>query len=59
MLTSVRVPPAAAYRLTFGVPTPENRPLVSGILAVLAVNLVVGAFIFVAFREPDPGEKED
>jgi len=51
--------PAALYRITLGQPTADNRALVSGILAVLAVNVVVGTFIFVAFREADPGPKED
>jgi hypothetical protein len=50
---------AALYRITLGQPKADNRALVSGILAVLAVNVVVGAFIFVAFKEADPGPKED
>ncbi|GIL43851.1 hypothetical protein Vafri_1454 [Volvox africanus] len=39
------------YALTIGIPAPENRAVASAIAAVLGVNLVVGAFIFVAFRE--------
>ncbi|GLC43326.1 hypothetical protein PLESTM_001459100, partial [Pleodorina starrii] len=39
------------YALTIGIPAPENRAVASAILAVLGVNLVVGSFIFVAFRE--------
>ncbi|KAG2490473.1 hypothetical protein HYH03_011102 [Edaphochlamys debaryana] len=39
------------YRLTVGIPQPDQRAVVSAILAVLGVNLVVGCFIFVAFRE--------
>ncbi|GFR39829.1 hypothetical protein Agub_g323 [Astrephomene gubernaculifera] len=46
------------YSLTIGIPPPEQRTVASAILAVVGVNLVVGGFIFVAFREVnDDGAK--
>lgn len=44
------------YALTVGIPTPENRPVASAILAVLGVNVVVGGFIWTAFKEVNPAE---
>ncbi|PNH10087.1 hypothetical protein TSOC_003217 [Tetrabaena socialis] len=57
------------YAITVGIPAPEGRAVASAIFAVLGVNLVVGCFIFVAFREviepdkpaakPQPQVKKD
>lgn len=42
------------YKVFGGVPSPESRPLVSGVFAVLGVNLVVAGFIITAFKEDTP-----
>ncbi|KXZ44200.1 hypothetical protein GPECTOR_71g561 [Gonium pectorale] len=39
------------YKLTVGIPVPEQRAVASAILAVIGVNVVVALFLVVAFRE--------
>eukprot|EP01025_Chloroclados_australasicus_P004298 TRINITY_DN11046_c0_g1_i3.p2 TRINITY_DN11046_c0_g1~~TRINITY_DN11046_c0_g1_i3.p2 ORF type:complete len:105 (+),score=14.26 TRINITY_DN11046_c0_g1_i3:187-501(+) len=41
------------YAMTIGVPDQRSLGTVSGILAIIAVNLVVGMFVVSAFQETD------
>ncbi|KAL6761541.1 hypothetical protein V8C86DRAFT_2531564 [Haematococcus lacustris] len=49
------------YAWTIGIPAPEKLSLVSGVVAVIGVNIVVACFIFTAFKDEDakPADKED
>eukprot|EP00892_Ulva_mutabilis_P007929 jgi/Ulvmu1/5508/UM023_0044.1 len=41
------------WAMTVGVPSDNALPALSGIAAVICVNIVVGCFIIMAFRESD------
>jgi hypothetical protein len=45
-----------AFAPAFGAVRRENRPLLGGVLAVLAVNAVIVSFLIRAFREPVLGD---